>query len=310
MIIIISSSKVGCHSLCICLELTVTYYYLVSDKKMLYICLLFLIGYASCQLNSLCPYTVRGSYFKRSTILTTIGLPTNLIFDEKTKTLLFTLIDIESLEDDEVQTKMDQYILKDNKLTKIDEVRGQSASIAIDHIDEKIYLGTDKGLYFLNETMEPNYLALKEHDIVQIYKQPYSKYIYAVFYPENDVYKIDIENYEREKVKNIPSAFILVVDKSDNIYFECDSKYIKVLLKGFQEPIEYVGIPKGSVRALTNFNDIIFMAANDGIYELTPRSVIPEKVLDLDFVPSGLVADEQYNVYISTTGMIYKYTKC
>lgn len=253
-----------------------------------------------------CPYIYDNLNYSRTSILTIKGLPTNLVYNPNNKNLLFTLIDIETLQNDDIQTKMDQYILKDNEPIKIENVNGQASAVDVEN--NKIYIATDKGLSLLNDTNNAIFLSLKDEDIVQLFKPQNSEDLFAIFYPNNNVYRIDVKNNEKHAVENIPCAYIIAVDKRENIYFECDSKYIKVLLKGFQEPIEYVGLAKNSARALAvdTINRVI-LAANDGLYHLRPDNVIPRKLMELDFIPSGITFHNG-DIYIATTGIIYKYT--
>lgn len=244
--------------------------------------------------------------YERSSILTIKGLPTNLVYNSINKDLHFTLIDLDSLQNDNVQTKMDQYILRDHQPIKIDNINGQSA--AIDVKNNKVYVAGDDGLYTLNTSDKAEFLSQKDEDIVQLFKPQNKNELYAVLFPENELFVIDVQKNEKKKVENVPCAFILAVDDKDNIYYECDSKYVKVLLKGFQEPVEFVGIPKNSARAVNvdAYNRAI-LATNDGLYLLRPNNVIPVKLMDLEFVPSGVTFDEE-NFYVSTNGIIYKYS--
>lgn len=253
-----------------------------------------------------CSYTFEGSSYSRSAILTIKGLPTNLAYDPKTESLLFTLIDMETLNNDDTQTKMDQYILNNRVPIKIDNVKGQCA--AVDTKNNKIYIATDDGLTELNNNNKANFVSMKDEDIVQIFKPANKDVLYATFFPENELYEIDLIKNEKTKVENVPCAYFIAVDDKDNIYYECNSKYVKVLLKGFQEPIEFVGLPKNSGRAIAvdhYFRAIL--ATNDGLYHLRADSMIPVKLMNLDFTPSSLVFDED-NFYIATKNVIYKYS--
>ncbi|CAK1549127.1 unnamed protein product [Leptosia nina] len=255
-----------------------------------------------------CSHTFNKVNFTRTAILTIKGLPTNLVYNPFTKDLLFTLIDLETLQNDEVQTKMDQYILRDNEPIKIENINGQAAAVDVEN--NKVYLASDDGLHVLNKTDRASFLAFKDEDIVQLFKPRNSDDLYAVFFPDNEVYKIDMSRNEKERVENIPCAFIVAVDSDDNIYYECDSKFVKVLLKGFQESIEFIGIPKNSARAIAvNEESYVVLAANDGLYWLRPDNVIPKKMMDLDYVPAGIAFNGD-NFYVSTTGVIYKYEMC
>ncbi|XP_075987903.1 uncharacterized protein LOC142984295 [Anticarsia gemmatalis] len=256
--------------------------------------------------TSNCSHHYNGMDYTRTAILTIKGLPTNLVVNPMNKDLHFTLIDLESLQNDNVQTKMDQYILRENMPIKIDNINGQAA--AVDIKNEKVYLASDDGLYTLNSSDKAQFLSNKDQDIVQLFKPNNSEELYAVLFPDNEVYVIDVHNNEKRKLENVPCAFILAVDDDENVFYECDSKYVKMLLKGFQEPIEFVGIPKNSARAITvdNSNRVI-LAANDGLYWLTPNNIIPGKLMDLDYVPSGIAFNHD-EFYLSTNGIIYKYS--
>ncbi|CAH0718392.1 unnamed protein product, partial [Brenthis ino] len=249
-------------------------------------------------------YIYNGVKYSKQSILSIKGLPTNLVANPNTEDILFTLIDIETLQNDDVQTKMDQYILKNNEPIKIDNVNGQAAAVDIKH--NRVYIASDRGLNTLNNTNKANFIALLNEDITQLFKPQNNGKIYAVIYPDSEVYEVDLEKNEKVKV-GIPCAFMLAVDNKGNIFYECDSKYVKVLLKDFQEPIEFVGIPKNSARALAvDKNDRVILAANDGLYWLKPNSVIPEKLMNLDFVPSGIAfLDDRF--YLSTNGIIYEF---
>ncbi|KAM3968536.1 uncharacterized protein ACR2FA_011392 [Aphomia sociella] len=254
----------------------------------------------------LCPYVFDNQSYTRTSILTIKGLPTNLVVNPHTDDLLFTLIDLESLQNDDIQTKMDQYILKDGEPIKIDNVNGQAA--AVDIVNNKIYIASDDGLNVLNKTNKANFVSLKDEDIVQIYKPANKDDLYAVIFPENMVYKVNLKRNEKKKIDYVPCAYIIAVDADDNIYYECDSKYVKVLLKNFQEPIEFVGISKNTARAITvdSMNRVI-LAANDGLYQLRSDSLIPKKLMELDFVPAGIAFNDD-DLYLSTNSIIYKYS--
>ncbi|XP_059062754.1 uncharacterized protein LOC131855493 [Achroia grisella] len=257
--------------------------------------------------SELCPYVYDNQSYTRTSILTIKGLPTNLVVNPHTNDLLFTLIDLESLQNDEVQTKMDQYILRNGEPIKIDNVNGQDAAVDINY--NKVYIASDDGLNVLNKTNKANFVSLKDEDIVQIYKPRNKDEIYAVIYPENEVYIINLKRNEKKKVDYVPCAYIIAVDEEDNIYYECDSKYVKVLLKDFQEPIEFVGIAKNTARAITvDSNNRVILATNDGLYQLRPDSVIPKKLMQLDFIPAGIAFNED-DLYISTNSIIYKYSQ-
>lgn len=244
--------------------------------------LLFLILPSAYSMN--CTENFDGMNYTKMAILTIRGLPTNLVYNPINKDLHFTLIDIESLQDDHVQTKMDQYILRENEPIKIDNINGQAA--AIDMETQRVYIATDDGLYFLNNSDQPQFLSNKDEDIVHIFKTNKTDELYAITFPDNEVYIIDAQTKEKLRVEKVPCAYLLAVDNEENVFYECDSKYIKVLLKGFQEPIEFVGIPKNSARAITidSFNRVI-LAANDGLYLLKSSNIIPAKLMDLDFPP-------------------------
>lgn len=273
---------------------------------MLPLFLLFVLSVNAATINDDCPYEFDKSIpYQRKSILTIKGLPTNLAINPKTEELFFTLIDLDTLQNDTVQTKMDQYVLRKSEPIKIDNVRGQAA--AVDTKNDKVYIASDDGLNVLNETDKANFMSLKDEDIVQLFKPRNTDDLYAVFYPDNDVYVIDVKENEKRKVDNVPCAYILAVDDEENMYFECDSKYVKVLLKGFQEPIEYVGIPKNSARAITvDDHNRVVLAANDGLYHLRPDNMIPKKLMDLDFMASGIVFNGP-DFYLATNGIIYKY---
>ncbi|XP_064075403.1 uncharacterized protein LOC113392025 [Vanessa tameamea] len=253
-----------------------------------------------------CSYNYDGTRYSKQSILTIKGLPTNLVINPNTKDLHFTLIDIDTLQDDNVQTKMDQYILRNGEPIKIDNVNGQAA--AVDVKTDKVYIASDEGLTVLNKTDKANFVAFKDEDITQLFKPANSDMLYAVLFPESLVYAIDLKKNEKTKIENVPCAFMLAVDADENIFFECDSKYVKVLLKDFHDPIEFVGIPKNSARAITiDDNNRVILAANDGIYWLKSDSLIPKKLMNLDFIPSGIVFFGD-NLYLSTSGIIYEFS--
>ncbi|XP_069363401.1 uncharacterized protein [Maniola hyperantus] len=247
-----------------------------------------------------------GEKYSKRSILTIKGLPTNLEVNPNNKDLLFTLIDIESLQSDDVQTKMDQYILREGEPIKVDNVNGQAA--AIDAENNMVYIATDDGLSVLNKTNKANFIGFKGDDITQLFKPASNNKLYAVLYPDSEVYAIDLVTNEKSRVENVPCAFILAVDKKENVFYECESKYIKMLLKGFQEAIEFVGIPKNSARAIAiDPHGRAILAANDGLYWLRPDSLIPRKLMDLDFVPSG-IAFYDNSILLSTSGVIYEFS--
>ncbi|XP_047509375.1 uncharacterized protein LOC125052523 [Pieris napi] len=255
-----------------------------------------------------CSHKFHRMNYTRSAILTIKGLPTNLAFNSHTNDLYFTLIDMETLQNDEIQTKMDQYILRNGEPIKIENVNGQAA--AVDYENDRVYIASDDGLHVLNKTDRANFIAMKDEDIVQLFKPRHSDNIYAVFFPNNEVYKFNLTSNEKERVENVPCAYILAVDGDDNIYYECDSKYVRVLLKGFQESIEFMGIPKNSARAITTNDDSdVVLASNDGLYWLRPDNIIPKKMMDLDYIPAGIAFNGD-SFYISTTDVIYKYEMC
>lgn len=268
---------------------------------------LFLLGATLVAANN-CSYRFAGIPYDRRSILTIKGLPTNLAYNPNNKDLYFTLIDINSLQNDDEQTKMDQYILRDGNPTKVDNVHGQAA--AVDVNNNKVYIASDDGLNILNGTDYANFISLKDEDIVQVFKPEHRNEIYVVIFPENEVYLLNIEKNEKRKVANVPCAFILAVDKYDNVYYECDSKYVKVLLKDFSEPIEFVGIAKNHARAMAiDYAGRVILAANDGIYHLRPDSVIPIKFMNLEFVPSAIAFDnERGTIFLATNGIIYEYS--
>lgn len=253
-----------------------------------------------------CSYTFNHQAYQRTSILTIKGLPTNLVYNPNTKDLLFTLIDLDSLQNDEEQTRMDQYILRHGEPIKIDNVNGQAA--AVDVKNNKVYIGSDDGLNVLNRTNRANFVSLKDEDIVQLFKPAHKDEVYAVIFPENEVFIVNVQKNEKKKVDYVPCAFILAVDKDDNVYYECDSKYVKVLLKDFQEPIEFSGIAKNTARAITvDGRNRVVLAANDGLYHLKPDNLIPTKLMNLEFVPSGIAFNGD-DVFLSTNGIIYKYS--
>lgn len=253
-----------------------------------------------------CSYTFDNQSYQRSSILTIKGLPTNLVYNPHTKDLLFTLIDLDSLQNDDEQTRMDQYILRNGEPIKIDNVNGQAA--AVDVKNNRVYIASDDGLNILNRTNKANFISLKDEDIVQLFKPANKDEVYAVMFPENEIYVINVQRNEKKKVDHVPCAFILAVDDDDNIYYECDSKYVKVLLKDFQEPIEFSGIAKNSARAITvDGRNRVVLAANDGLYHLKPDNLIPSKLMNLEFVPSGISFNGD-DVFLSTNGIIYKYS--
>nr|XP_032524457.1 uncharacterized protein LOC116775640 [Danaus plexippus plexippus] len=246
-----------------------------------------------------------GVLYSRRSILTIKGLPTNLAYNQNNKDLHFTVIDIDSLQNDDVQTKMDQYVLANGQPIKIDDINGQAA--AVDNKNNIVYIASDDGLATLNATYKTNFLAFKDEDITMLFKATNDDKLYAVLFPDSEVYEIDLQRNEKKRIKNVPCAFILAVDDAENIYYECDSKYVKVLLKDYVEPIEYVGLAKNAARAMTiDDNNRVILAANDGLYWLQPDSLIPKKLMNLDFVPSGVVFNG-HNLFISTSGIIYEF---
>lgn len=254
-----------------------------------------------------CSHVFDGEKYSRTALLMIKGLPTNLVYNPNNNDLLFTLIDIQSLQDDDVQTKMDQYVLRNGEPIKIDNVNGQAA--AVDVKNNIVYIATDGGLNILNTTDKANFVSMKDEDIVQLFKPSHKDELYVVLFPENEVYLMDLKQNEKMKVDGIHCAFFLAVDSNDNIFYECDSKYVKVLLKGFQEPVEFVGIGKNSGRAITVDEKLgVILAANNGLYLLRPDNVIPVKLMDLDYAPSGIAfGDEEF--YISANDVIYRYSK-
>ncbi|XP_013178479.1 PREDICTED: uncharacterized protein LOC106125723 [Papilio xuthus] len=253
-----------------------------------------------------CSYIFDDIHYTRTSILTIKGLPTNLAYNPNNNDIYFTLIDLESLHDDNVQTKMDQYVLRNGEPILIDNVRGQAA--AIDVKNNKVYIASDDGIGILNASNKVQFSNLKDEDVVYLYKAVNKDELYVVTYPNNEVFVVDVNNNEKRRVEYIPCAFILSVDADDNIFYECDSKYVKVLLKDFQEPIEFVGIAKNSARALAiDESNRVILAANDGLYWLKPDTVVPKKLMKLEFVPSGIVLNDGV-IYLATNGVIYKYT--
>ncbi|KAJ2939099.1 hypothetical protein O0L34_g10286 [Tuta absoluta] len=253
-----------------------------------------------------CTYKFDGHLYSRTSLLMIKGLPTNLAYDPVKGDLFFTLIDLNSLQNDKEQTKMDQYMLRNGEPIKIDNVNGQAA--AVDSKTGRVYIASDDGLNILNETNLASFLSLKDEDIVQIFKPKHKNILYVVVFPENEVYMFDLDKNEKTKIDHVPCAFILAVDSKDNIYYECDSKYVKVLLKDFHEPIEFAGIGKNTARAVGVDNaDRVILAANDGLYHLRPDNLIPKKLMNLDFVPSGITFDGN-NIFISSNGIIYVYS--
>ncbi|KPJ01194.1 hypothetical protein RR46_03065 [Papilio xuthus] len=253
-----------------------------------------------------CSYIFDDIHYTRTSILTIKGLPTNLAYNPNNNDIYFTLIDLESLHDDNVQTKMDQYVLRNGEPILIDNVRGQAA--AIDVKNNKVYIASDDGIGILNASNKVQFSNLKDEDVVYLYKAVNKDELYVVTYPNNEVFVVDVNNNEKRRVEYVPCAFILSVDADDNIFYECDSKYVKVLLKDFQEPIEFVGIAKNSARALAiDESNRVILAANDGLYWLKPDTVVPKKLMKLEFVPSGIVLNDGV-IYLATNGVIYKYT--
>ncbi|XP_072933828.1 uncharacterized protein [Epargyreus clarus] len=252
-----------------------------------------------------CSYIYDGFRYTRTSILTIKGLPSNLAYNPKTKDLFFTLIDLDTLLNDNVQTRMDQYVLRNGEPRKIDNVNGQAA--AYDVKNDRVYIASDTGLNVLDGSDEASFFSLKDEDIVQLYKPAHNDNLYAVFYPDNEVYVIDVNKNEKKKLEYVPCAFVLAVDAEENVYYECDSKYVKMMLKDFQEPIEFVGIAKNAARAMTvDENNRVILAANDGLYWLRPDSLIPKKLMSLDFVPSGIVLNGD-DLFLSTRGIIYQF---
>lgn len=189
----------------------------VSDFKMLP--LLVVLAVTSVYADN-CSYNYDELRFSKQSILTIKGLPTNLVINPNTKDLHFTLIDIDTLQDDNVQTKMDQYILRNGEPIKIDNVNGQAA--AVDIKNNKVYIASDDGLNVLNGTDKANFVAFKDEDITQLFKPANGDKLYAVLFPDSEVYVIDTKKNEKSKVEDIPCAFMLAVDANENIFFECD----------------------------------------------------------------------------------------
>ncbi|CAG9790013.1 unnamed protein product [Diatraea saccharalis] len=276
--------------------------YFLEVKKMLKYLLIIIATVAS----EPCPYTYGNQRYERIAVLTIKGLPTNLVVNPNTRDLFFTLIDIDSLHNDDEQTKMDQYVLRNGMPIKIDNVNGQAA--AVDAKNNKVYIASDDGLNVLNQTDRANFVSMKDEDIVLLFKPQHNDELYAVLYPENEVYTINLKKNEKNKIEDVPCAFILAVDAQDNIYYECNTKYVKVLLKDFHEPIEFVGISKNSARAMAvDNNNRVILAANDGLYLLRPDNLVPKKLMNLDFVPSGIAFDED-DIFLATNSVIYKYS--
>ncbi|XP_039761627.1 uncharacterized protein LOC120634857 [Pararge aegeria] len=247
-----------------------------------------------------------GEKYSKRSALTIKGLPTNLVINPINRDLLFTLIDIESLQSDDVQTKMDQYIVRGGEPIKIDNINGQAA--AVDAENNKVYIATDDGLSVLNKTNKASFIGFKGDDITQLFKPASNDKLYAVLYPDSEVYEIDLVTNEKSRVENVPCAFMIAVDEKENVYYECESKFVKMLLKGFQEAIEFVGIPKNSARAMAiDTHGRVVLAANDGLYWLRPDTLIPRKLMDLDFVPSGLAFFEN-SIFLATSGVIYEFS--
>lgn len=253
-----------------------------------------------------CSFLYDNQRYDRTAVLTIKGLPTNLAVNSNNKDIFFTLIDLDSLHNDEEQTKMDQYVLRNGMPIKIDNVRGQAA--AVDNKNNKVYIASDDGLSVLNKTDKAHFVSLRNEDIVMLFKPEHNDDLYAVIYPDNEVYNINLKKNEKKKIDNVPCAFIIAVDAEDNIYYECNAKYVKVLLKDFQEPVEYVGIGRNSARAMTvDGNNRVILAANDGLYLLRPDSLIPKKLMNLDIIPSGISFDGD-DLYLASNGVIYKYS--
>lgn len=254
-----------------------------------------------------CPYRFEGIPYTRKSILTIRGLPTNLAYNPNNKDLHFTLIDVDSLQNDDEQTKMDQYILRDGNPIKIDNVHGQAA--AVDANNGTVYIASDDGLYTLNNSDHANFISLKDEDIVHVFKPVHRSELYIVVFPQNEVYELNVEKNEKRKVAHVPCAFILAVDHLDNVYYECDSKYVKVLLRDFSEPVEFVGIAKNNARAMAiDGMGRVMLATNDGIYHLRPDNIIPKKMMNLDFVPSAITFDNKDGaMFLATKGVIYEY---
>lgn len=252
-----------------------------------------------------CSYVYDELRYARTSILTIKGLPTNLVYNPNRKELHFTLIDLESLQSESMQTKMEQYLLRSGEPIKIDSVNGQAA--AVDVKEDRVYIASDDGIGILNTTDKVQFVSLKDEDVVQLFKPFNTDDLYAVIYPDNEVFVVNLGRNEKRKVEYVPCAFILAVDADGNIFYECDSKYVKVLLKDFREPIEFVGIAKSSARAFAvDDSNRVVLAANDGLYWLKPDSVIPRKLMNLEFVPSG-VAFDGGNIFLATNGIIYEY---
>ncbi|KAI5643479.1 hypothetical protein NE865_04463 [Phthorimaea operculella] len=253
-----------------------------------------------------CSYKFDGRPYSRTSVLMIKGLPTNLAYDPVRGDLFFTLVDLETLLNDDKETEMDQYVLRDGKPIKFADVNGQAA--AVDSKTGKVYIASDNGINILNGTDTTSFLSLQGEDIVQMFKPAHKNVLYVVDFPENVVSIFDLDKNEKTKVDHVPCAFILAVDSKENIYYECDSKYVKVLLKDFSEPIEFAGIGKNMARALgVDSNDRVILATNDGLYHLRPDNLIPKKLMNLDFVPSGITFNGN-DMYISTTGIIYGFS--
>nr|XP_034837711.1 uncharacterized protein LOC117993944 [Maniola hyperantus] len=160
--------------------------------------------------------------------------------------------------------------------------------------------------------LENGALVIIDNKVYLIYSNRRSAFIGIELQPKEMPTALAIEaflfQYYAHDKKIYEYNFLGAVDKKENVFYECESKYIKMLLKGFQEAIEFVGIPKNSARAIAiDPHGRAILAANDGLYWLRPDSLIPRKLMDLDFVPSG-IAFYDNSILLSTSGVIYEFS--
>ncbi|KAI5643478.1 hypothetical protein NE865_04462 [Phthorimaea operculella] len=200
---------------------------------------------------------------------------------------------------------MDQYVLRNGTPIKFSDVNGHAA--AVDGKTGKVYIASDDGIRILNGTNTTSFFSLKDEDIGQVFKPAHENVLYIVKFPGNEVYIFDLDKNEKTKVDHVPCAYILAVDSKENIYYQCDSS-VEVLLKDFSEPIEFAGFGDNVWRALAvDSADRVILATNDGLYHLSPDYMIPKKVMNFDFRPSGITFNGT-DIYISTIDRIYKFS--
>ncbi|GBP55100.1 hypothetical protein EVAR_46397_1 [Eumeta japonica] len=208
-------------------------------------------------------YVFNGENYTRESVLTIKGLPTNLAYNPNGDELLFTLIDLDTLQDDNVQTRMDQYILRNGEAVKIDNVNGQAA--VVDERNNVVYIATDSGV----ERVERDERSqLRE--------------------PEEPGHNAAVQAEEQgRRLRHILPGIRRQRRRPGAERVQQNRRHTPAR---FQEPVEYVGLAKNSAKALAlDARSRIVLAANDGLYRLSPDNVIPSKLMDLEYTPSGIV---------------------